>query len=88
MITISNFTILSFTGAQQIRTKNQKEDFMPPNMNQEETTKPLEKFGTDITALAREGKLDPVIGRFFWISTISKDGNPESPAPKSADKPA
>ena len=36
---------------------------MPPNMNQEETTKPLEKFGTDITALAREGKLDPVIGR-------------------------
>lgn len=63
MIAISNFTILSFTGAQQIRTKNQKEDFMPPNMNQEETTKPLEKFGTDITALAREGKLDPVIGR-------------------------
>jgi len=63
MITTSNFTILSFTGAQQIRTKNQKEDFMPPNMNQEETTKPLEKFGTDITALAREGKLDPVIGR-------------------------
>ena len=36
---------------------------MPPNMNQEETTKPLEKFGTDITELAREGKLDPVIGR-------------------------
>ena len=36
---------------------------MPPNMNQEETAKPLEKFGTDITALAREGKLDPVIGR-------------------------
>ena len=35
---------------------------MPPNM-QEEITKPLEQFGTDITALAREGKLDPVIGR-------------------------
>lgn len=35
---------------------------MPPNM-QEELTKPLEQFGTDITALAREGKLDPVIGR-------------------------
>ena len=63
MIATSNFTILSFAGAQQIRTKNQKEDFMPPNMNQEETTRPLEKFGTDITALAREGKLDPVIGR-------------------------
>ena len=36
---------------------------MPPTINQEETTKPLEQFGTDITALAREGKLDPVIGR-------------------------
>ena len=36
---------------------------MPPTMNQEETTKPLEQFGTDITALARESKLDPVIGR-------------------------
>ena len=36
---------------------------MPPTMNQEEPTKPLEQFATDITALAREGKLDPVIGR-------------------------
>ncbi|MDO4684889.1 MAG: AAA family ATPase [Candidatus Saccharibacteria bacterium] len=35
---------------------------MPPNM-QEELKQPLEQFGTDITALAREGKLDPVIGR-------------------------
>ena len=35
---------------------------MPPT-TQEEITKPLEQFGTDITALAREGKLDPVIGR-------------------------
>ena len=35
---------------------------MPPNM-QEELEQPLEKFGTDITALARKGKLDPVIGR-------------------------
>lgn len=35
---------------------------MPPNM-QEELQQPLEKFGTDITALARTGKLDPVIGR-------------------------
>ena len=30
---------------------------MPPNM-QEELEQPLEKFGTDITALAREHKLD------------------------------
>ncbi len=30
---------------------------------QESTKKPLEQFGQDFTALAREGKLDPVIGR-------------------------
>ena len=36
---------------------------MPPNMNQQSNQKPLEQFGTDLTALAREGKLDPVIGR-------------------------
>lgn len=30
---------------------------------QEDTQRPLEQFGQDITALAREGKLDPVIGR-------------------------
>ena len=36
---------------------------MQPNMNQQDTKKPLEQFGTDLTALAREGKLDPVIGR-------------------------
>lgn len=36
---------------------------MPPTMNQQSNKKPLEQFGTDLTALAREGKLDPVIGR-------------------------
>ena len=30
---------------------------------QDESKKPLEQFGIDLTALAREGKLDPVIGR-------------------------
>lgn len=30
---------------------------------QEDSKKPLEQFGQDFTALAREGKLDPVIGR-------------------------
>ena len=30
--------------------------------NQEEL-KPLEQYGQDFTTLAREGKLDPVIGR-------------------------
>ncbi|RKW01458.1 MAG: AAA family ATPase, partial [Candidatus Saccharimonas sp.] len=42
---------------------NYKEGYMPPNMNQQDNKKPLEQFGTDLTALAREGKLDPVIGR-------------------------
>ncbi|MBB1567106.1 AAA family ATPase [Candidatus Saccharibacteria bacterium] len=42
---------------------NYKEGYMPPNMNQHNNQKPLEQFGTDLTALAREGKLDPVIGR-------------------------
>ncbi len=30
---------------------------------QEDTRMPLEQFGQDFTALAKEGKLDPVIGR-------------------------
>jgi hypothetical protein len=30
----------------------------------EETYNALEKFGTDLVALAEEGKLDPVIGRY------------------------
>ena len=30
---------------------------------QENTKKPLEQFGQDFTQLARDGKLDPVIGR-------------------------
>lgn len=31
--------------------------------NPEETSNPLEKFGRDLTQEAREGKIDPVIGR-------------------------
>src|SRR5690606_12937974 len=33
------------------------------NPDPEGTYKALEKFGTDLTAAAREGRLDPVIGR-------------------------
>ena len=36
---------------------------MGPQQQQEQLKKPLEQFGQDITALARDGKLDPVIGR-------------------------
>ena len=36
----------------------------------ESTYEALEKFGTDLTALAREGKLDPVIGRDAEIRRV------------------
>ena len=35
----------------------------PPSQPQEEEQKPLEHFGKDLTELAEQGKLDPVIGR-------------------------
>lgn len=36
---------------------------MNPQQGAQEEETPLAKYGTDLTALAREGKLDPVIGR-------------------------
>lgn len=36
---------------------------MEPNQQTQEDKKPLETYGQDFTALARDGKLDPVIGR-------------------------
>lgn len=38
--------------------------------NPEDGVNPLEKYGTDLTALAREGKIDPVIGRENEIRRI------------------
>jgi ATP-dependent Clp protease ATP-binding subunit ClpB len=38
--------------------------------NPEETYKALEKYGVDLTAAAREGKLDPVIGRDTEIRRV------------------
>ncbi|MGA9285276.1 MAG: AAA family ATPase [Solirubrobacteraceae bacterium] len=35
----------------------------PPSQQPEEEQKPLERFGKDLTELAEQGKLDPVIGR-------------------------
>ncbi|MGW7574164.1 ATP-dependent chaperone ClpB [Streptomyces sp. NPDC054765] len=40
------------------------------NADPEGTYKALEKFGTDFTAAAREGKLDPVIGRDHEIRRV------------------
>ena len=36
----------------------------------EDNEKPLEKYGSDLTALARTGKLDPVIGRDTEIRDV------------------
>ena len=40
------------------------------SQNPEGTFEALEKFGTDLTAVAREGKLDPVIGRDSEIRRV------------------
>ena len=33
------------------------------NIDPEENVDPIEKYGIDLTKLAKEGKIDPVIGR-------------------------
>ncbi len=50
---------VSFKNSIQNVRKGQK----VTNDNPEETTNPLEKFGRNLTQEAREGKIDPVIGR-------------------------
>ena len=40
--------------------------------DQEDQKSALEQFGTDLTAIARAGKLDPVIGRDSEIRRISQ----------------
>jgi ATP-dependent Clp protease ATP-binding subunit ClpB len=42
------------------------------SQNPEETYQALEKYGRDLTAMARQGKLDPVIGRDEEIGGQSK----------------
>lgn len=43
--------------------KNVRKSQKVTNDNPEETTNPLEKFGRNLTQEARDGKIDPVIGR-------------------------
>ena len=45
---------------------------MQYNNNQQENENVLEKYGRDIVSLAREGKIDPVIGRDEEIRRIIK----------------
>ena len=42
------------------------------NPYEENLQKPLEKYGRDITALAKDGKIDPVIGRDEEIRSITR----------------
>lgn len=45
---------------------------MNPYMNQEENENVLEKYGRDITAYVKDGKVDPVIGRDEEIRSITR----------------
>ncbi len=40
------------------------------NIDPEENVDPIEKYGIDLTKLAKEGKIDPVIGREEEIRRI------------------
>ena len=40
--------------------------------NPENGSDPIEKYGNDLTELARQGKIDPVIGRDDEIRRITK----------------
>ncbi|MBO6167375.1 MAG: AAA family ATPase [Kiritimatiellae bacterium] len=52
------------SGSAEVKTMNMQ--YNPP----EEEGKALEKFGSDLTALAKAGKLDPVIGRDTEIRDV------------------
>ena len=43
-----------------------------PNMQQEDQKSALEKYGIDLTEIAKSGKLDPVIGRDAEIRRVSQ----------------
>ena len=43
-----------------------------PNMQQEDQQSALEKYGIDLTEIAKSGKLDPVIGRDAEIRRVSQ----------------
>ena len=50
----------------------EKEEEPREKSNQNSKTKMIDQFGTDITKLAKEGKLDPVVGRKNEIKRISQ----------------
>lgn len=58
---------LILTALEQVRGSHRVTDHTP-----EESYQALERFSRDLTALAREGKLDPVIGRDEEIRRVIK----------------
>ena len=54
------------------------------NRNPEDTFEALEKYGSDLTLLAREGKLDPVIGSCLLYTSPSPRDLYRSRMPSSA----
>ena len=63
--------ILDFLGAELPQTDTEKESAQPNQpSNSKSKTPALDSFGRDLTDLAREGKLDPVIGRQKEIERV------------------
>ncbi|CUS24796.1 LAQU0S19e01816g1_1 [Lachancea quebecensis] len=61
---VRRLSALRVPAARFMRPCNQYRTYVSLNMNNQEPQKPaLEQFGTNLTQLAQEGKLDPVIGR-------------------------
>lgn len=58
--------------------EDEKSDILSPstpqknNSNQKTNTPVLDNFGKDLTLMARQGKLDPVVGRFKEIERVSQ----------------
>lgn len=60
---ITRYNAQLLTGTRQFHSSNVRNMQMQMNKEEQDDRPALEKFGTDLTNLAKEGKLDPVIGR-------------------------
>ncbi|MEK7487448.1 MAG: Clp protease N-terminal domain-containing protein, partial [Planctomycetota bacterium] len=62
--------VLDFLGAEPLNPNTEKASVTPPTTNPKSKTPALDSFGRDLTELAREQKLDPVIGRTREIERV------------------
>ena len=71
-------TTFSNSFAYEDDDEDEKSDILSPstppknNSNQKTNTPVLDNFGKDLTLMARQGKLDPVVGRFKEIERVSQ----------------